>query len=62
MLNQRLSTLNFLMLLLKRFFLFLFLSDLDTQREARTYNSEIKSRMLYQLSQPGTPNFLTLDT
>ena len=32
-----------------------FLSDIYTQRGARTHNSEIKSHMLHRLSQPGTP-------
>ena len=33
----------------------LLLSNLYTQRGAQTYNPEIKSLMLYQLSQPGSP-------
>ena len=34
---------------------FLFLSNLYTQPGAGTQNPEIKSHMLYWLSQPGTP-------
>ena len=37
------------------FFKILFLSNLYTQHGAQTYNPEIKSRMLDQLSQSGTP-------
>ena len=37
------------------FFKILFLSHLYPQRGARTHNPEIKSRMLFRLSQPGTP-------
>ena len=34
------------------FFKILFLSNFSTKREARTYNPEIKSHTLHQLSQP----------
>ena len=35
-----------------------FLSNLYTQREARTHNPEVNTHKLYQMSQPGTPNML----
>ena len=38
----------------------LFLSNLYTQHWAWIYNSKIKSHLLYQLSQPGTPIFVIL--
>ena len=34
---------------------FYFLSNLYTQREAQTHNPEIKSRMLWRMSQPDSP-------
>ena len=39
----------------------LFLSNLYTQHGARTHNLEIKSHMLYWLSQPGAPQLHLLD-
>lgn len=53
-----LTCLEFRALLRTWFYLFLkisFLSYLYTQRGAQTHNPEIKSSMLYQLSQPGAP-------
>ena len=43
-----------------KFHLFIFLSNLYTQREAQTHNPEIRSHMLHQLSQPGAPLLLFL--
>ena len=37
---------------------FSLLSNLDTQRGTQTYNPEIKSHMLFPLSQPGAPKYL----
>ena len=47
----------FLSLFLSFFFLkaFIFLSNLYTQRRARTHKSEIKNHKLYQLTQTGDP-------
>lgn len=41
------------------FFKFIFLSNLYTQGEAQTRNHKIKSRMLFQRSQPATLIFVT---
>ena len=38
------------------FFKFIYLSNLYTQHGAQTHNLEIKSCMLFQLTQPGAPN------
>ena len=40
--------------------LFFFLSKLYAQREPRTQDPQIKSRMLYQLSQPGATQIFML--
>ena len=41
------------------FFKILFLSNFYTQPGALSYNPKIKSHMLYQMGQPGTPlNFI----
>lgn len=40
------------------FFLFLFLSNLYSQRGAWTQDPKIKHRMLYTLSQPGAPKMM----
>ena len=41
--------------------IFNFLSNLCTHRGAGTHNSDIKSHMLYWLSQPGTPPQITIN-
>jgi len=35
--------------------MYVFLSNLYTQREAQTHNTKIKSHMFHQRSQPGAP-------
>ena len=47
---------NRITVFLSTYFIIVFLSKLYTQHGASTHDPEIKSQMLYQLSQPGTEN------
>ena len=56
--ERELYSLRYDILVLRKYFnylLFFFFNRLHTQRGAWTHNYEIKSHMLCQLSQPGTP-------